>query len=71
MQLKSKENPELISEAEIASNIMSILNTPASNLTAPLGILTTQNRKLWAENREILLQGKYNLKPNIFAFHKH
>ncbi|XP_075216005.1 choline acetyltransferase [Lycorma delicatula] len=60
LQLKSKENPELISEAEIASNIMSILNTPASNLTAPLGILTTQNRKLWAENREILLQDSQN-----------
>ncbi|RZF48597.1 hypothetical protein LSTR_LSTR009306 [Laodelphax striatellus] len=59
LHLKTKDRSEVLTEEEIASSIMSILNSPATITTPPVGILTTQRRDIWAESRDLLRQGTH------------
>ncbi|KAF6207655.1 hypothetical protein GE061_016102 [Apolygus lucorum] len=51
-----KRNGKALSEEDIASHILFILESKTEQLVPAIGLLTTQQRNVWAENRETLLK---------------
>ncbi|KAJ1965553.1 Carnitine O-acetyltransferase mitochondrial [Dipsacomyces acuminosporus] len=55
-KLELVHNGQLLSAAEIESQLDKIVEQADSNVAVPVGVLTSDNRDLWTDNRKILVE---------------